>query len=527
MIVQGQVDHPRIRFPRRGLSVLLTCASFFLIQVPASGAPSGDASAKISKIKVVCDNNYPPYAFVGADGSLEGIVPDHWKAWEKATGLSVDLRGLPWAEALDEIGLDQADVIDTIFETPARRLHYDFTPAYARIEVPVFIHRSISGIASVRDLKGFRVAVKSGDAAVSELLEKGVTELAPYDSYEAIIDEAAKLDERIFCVDKPPALYYLYKHGIDRDFKIAFILNQGDFHRAVKKERRELFALVEKGFAAISPSVYAAIDRKWLGSELERRVNLRVVAIVVATALALAVLLFVAAWGLRRRVRAATIELREKVALLERSEERNRASIAEKEVLLKEVHHRVKNNMQIISSLIQLKAGDSRLKGDQSLITDIQQRIQAMAQLHELLYHSRDFGSVDAAEYLDAISRELSLGYAWPDISCSAESISIGIDEALPLGLVAGELLINSLKYAYPEARHGPIRVGLRRRGADILLRVEDEGRGLPPGTDPLSCASMGFTIVRGLASQLHAEMSFGGPPGFWAEMSLPRSMEK
>ena len=497
----------------RRRAVFCVCVSLLIVgAIWADGPP----------LRVVCDNNYPPYAFVAADGTLEGIVPDQWKAWEKATGKSVFLRGLPWAQALDAIGQDEADVIDTIFETPSRRLHFDFTPAYAHIEVPVFIHKSITGIASVRDLTGFRVGVKTGDAAASQLLEKGVSALVPYPNYEDIIEAASRFDVRIFCVDKPPALYFLYKRGLDRDFKIAFNLDNGEFHRAVKKLQPELLDLVERGFAAIPPSVYASIDRKWLGSALAPYLDIRLFAAVIAAALLLAGILFSMAWVLRRRFRAATLELRQKVILLEQSEARNKASLSEKEVLLKEIHHRVKNNMQIISSLIQLKAGNSILDEERGIVVDIQQRIQAMAQLHELLYHSKDFGSIDAADYLRSIAQELSLGYAWPDIPCLAESISIGIDEALPLGLVAGELLINALKYAYVGAERGPLRVRLWQAGAKMLLRVEDEGRGLPSGVDPSTTGSTGFTIVRGLASQLRADLSFGGPPGFWAQMSLP-----
>ena len=367
MIKRGHDGPPPGRFSRHALGAVLACVFLVLVLAPIFGATG---------IKVVCDDNYPPYAFVGADGTLEGIVPDHWKAWEKATGVSVELHGMPWSQALKAIGLDEADVIDTIFETPVRSLHYNFTSGYARIEVPIFIHKSISGIASIRDLTGFRVAVKSGDTAVSELLGRGVADLAPYDSYESIIEAAAKHDVRIFCVDKPPALHLMYKRGIDREYRIAFILNQGEFHRAVKKERPQILALVEKGFAAIPSSTYAAIDRKWFGSELTHGVDLRIIFVIVAAALGIAALLFVTVWGLRRRIRASTAELRDKVSLLERSEARNRASIAEKEVLLKEIHHRVKNNMQIISSLIQLKAGEPQFEDNRGLIADIQLRLR-------------------------------------------------------------------------------------------------------------------------------------------------------
>jgi two-component sensor histidine kinase/ABC-type amino acid transport substrate-binding protein len=472
-----------------------------------------------AELRVVCDDNYPPYAFIDSEGKLQGIVPDHWREWERATGVKVGLRGLPWSEALEEFAADRADVIDTIFDTPERRASYAFTPAYAKIDVPVFIHKSISGIASASDLAGFRVAVKAGDASVGELSARGVTALVPYEDYEEIIDAAARMDQRIFCVDKPPALYYLYKRGIERDFRIAFILNRGAFHRAVKKGRTELLALVEKGFSAVPPSTYSAINRKWLGSELARGADLRLIAIIVVAALSAAAFFFVSAWILRRRVRRATAELREKVGLLEASEARNRAALAEKEILLKEIHHRVKNNMQIISSLIQLKAGETRSEGDPSLISDIQVRIQSMAQLHELLYRSGDLASIDAAEYLRGIAAELSIGYGLQSVPFAGESVRIEIDTALPLGLIVGELLINSLKYAYPRGDRGPVAMSLGRRGESIVLRVEDNGVGLPPGVDPADSPSMGFTIVRGLAGQLRGELAFGGPPGFWAEL--------
>jgi two-component sensor histidine kinase/ABC-type amino acid transport substrate-binding protein len=502
------------------VSAIALCA---LLCLPATGSSADTAPAPAPEpIRVVCDDDYPPYAFVGADGRLQGIVPDQWRAWEAATGAKASLVGLPWAEALDAIDQDRADVIDTIFETPSRRTKYAFTPAYALIDVPVFIHKSISGIATVRDLQGFKVAVKFGDASTSELLGEGVTDLVPYPNYADIVDAASRLEQRIFCVDKPPALYYLYKHGIDRDFRIAFTLNRGEFHRAVKRGRPELLALVEKGFSSIPPSTYAAIDKAWIGAELARGLDLRLLTVIFAASLAAVASLLGIAWALRRRVRAATAELRDKIALLEASEGRNRASLAEKEILLKEIHHRVKNNMQIVSSLIQLRAGEVQGEAERSLVVDIQQRILAMAQLHELLYRSRDFASIDASEYLEAIARELSLGYGRQRVSFSGESVRIGIDAALPLGLATSELLINSLKYAYPAGETGPVRLSLRRGSAEALLRVEDEGRGLPAGVDPGSSSSMGFTIVRGLAEQLGATLAFGGGPGFWVEMAFP-----
>jgi two-component sensor histidine kinase len=228
------------------------------------------------------------------------------------------------------------------------------------------------------------------------------------------------------------------------------------------------------------------------------------------------------AGALRRRVRAATADLQQKIAELEESEGRNQAALAEKEVLLKEIHHRVKNNLQIVSSLIQLKSDELHDEGDRLLLVDIRQRILVLAQLHELLYQSRDLASIDAAEYLDAIARDTARAYSWSEMTSNVEHVILSIDEALPLGLVADELLVNAMKYAYPFDTKGQIRLVLYRDDDSLVLRVEDDGVGLPPGLDPSECDSMGFTIVRGLAEQLSGGLAFLGPPGFGVELRIP-----
>lgn len=511
----------------RGYAALLPAIALCAAQLLATArGASAEAPGALTQdappLVVVCDDDYPPYAFRDPSGKLVGIVPDLWKEWEKASGSRAALRGMPWAKALAAFDSGEADVIDTIFETPERKLRYDFTSAYAKIDVPVFIHKSISGIASPDDLAGFKVAVKAGDASIGQLEARGVSDLVPYQSYEEIVKAAARLDTRIFCVDKPPALYYLYKLGIDRDFRIAFALDGGEFHRAVKKERQDLFVRVSQGFSAIPAAESAAIERKWLGSEIGRGIDLRLLLAVGAGAIIVAAALLGLAWALRRRVRTATAELREKVALLEKSEMRNRAALEEKELLLKEIHHRVKNNLQIISSLIRLKA-EAAMDDERALplIEDIQMRIQSMAHLHELLYHSDDFGSIDAGVYLAAIARELSGMNPRVSISCEAIPFQIGLDEALPLGLLGSELLVNALKHAFPEGQGGTVRLSLREREGRAVLRVEDDGVGLGKGIFMSTSTGLGFTIVRSLAKQLRADLGAGGPPGFWVELSF------
>jgi PAS domain S-box-containing protein len=314
----------------RFTAIRLFLLAIFLV-VPCFQRLQGQtvASPPPARIVVAFDEDYPPYSFKDGEGRIQGIVPELWAAWSKITGVTVELRPLPWADAIKAFDAGEADVLDTVFQNAERSAKWDFTPAYAVIEVPVFVHRSISGIASPEDLRGFRVAAKSGDTAISELRRKGVTQISTFDDYRDVVNAAVSLDVRIFCVDGPPALYYLYKKGADHDFRLAFTLYQGAFHRAVHKVRPDLLALVNQGFSNMPGTTRAAIDNKWLGAPLASRINLRLVGIVLASLLVLLAALASAIWVLRRRIAAATAELRNKVSLLEVSESRFRIAFRE------------------------------------------------------------------------------------------------------------------------------------------------------------------------------------------------------
>ena len=190
------------------------------------------------------------------------------------------------------------------------------------------------------------------------------------------------------------------------------------------------------------------------------------------------------------------------------AEELLRASLAEKEMLLREVHHRVKNNLQVISSLVSLQYSSFRDEADRSLGMDMKARIGSMAQLHELLYGSKNLSGIDPAEYLEAIVRGLSLSYGGSPIRVRAQSDIMPIDEAMPFGLIANELLTNALKYAYSPELPGEIDVIYSLAEGWRRLEVRDEGVGLPKGFDPADSASMGFLLVRSLAEQMEGQLS-------------------
>jgi PAS domain S-box-containing protein len=280
--------------------------------ISCATTPSIFINPSLSTLRVVMDDNYPPYVFRDAEGNVQGILIDQWKLWEERTGVKVAITALPWGDALERMKAGEFDVIDTIFYTDERAQIFDFTAPYAQIDVPIFFQHNISGIADVGNLKGFRVAVKSGDANADWLIDHGITDLAYYNSYEEIIQAVARQERAIFVIDQPPALYFLYKYGIQDQFNHSAPLYSGEFHRAVTKGNAAVLYLVNAGFSAISPTEYQAIDRRWLGTGENHSLQQFIPYIVSGAVVVLVVVLVLIALNrtLQQRVRQRTQELK-------------------------------------------------------------------------------------------------------------------------------------------------------------------------------------------------------------------------
>lgn len=145
----------------------------------APGVVAQTAFGTPRNISVVMDNDYPPYAFQSDEGQLQGILIDQWQAWEKKTGIKVEIQAMNWDEALRRMRAGEFDVIDSIVETAERRDYFDFTPACASIEASIFFRHEISGITDLASLRGFPVGVKIGDQHIEKLKANGVTTVIP------------------------------------------------------------------------------------------------------------------------------------------------------------------------------------------------------------------------------------------------------------------------------------------------------------------------------------------------------------
>ncbi len=221
-----------------------------------------------------------------------------------------------------------------------------------------------------------------------------------------------------------------------------------------------------------------------LNAELEQRVNERTAAL-----------------------RHSNEELASEIADHKWAEQQIKASLQEKEVLLKEIHHRVKNNLQIISSLLNLQTGYIEDEKTLEILKAGESRVASMAMIHEQLYLSGDLAKVNFTEYIENLVANLFNSYNVNSeaiaLKINVDNVNLKLDAAIHCGLIINELISNSLKYAFPAGKEGEICIDFYRNNNHFILTVSDNGIGFPKDLDFHNTASLGLQIVTALTNQL------------------------
>lgn len=199
------------------------------------------------------------------------------------------------------------------------------------------------------------------------------------------------------------------------------------------------------------------------------------------------------------------------------------ASLQEKEILLKEIHHRVKNNLQIISSLLSLQSSELTDDNIIRIFSDSQNRIKSMALVHENLYRSDDLGKVDFNDYLNQLVSYLSQSYGdlsrKIDFKVNSDNVLLNVNTAIPCGMIINELISNSLKYAFPDGRSGKISIDLSSEDDGFRLVVSDNGVGFKGNLNVKESKTLGYLLIETLVKQIHGRMSLDTTNGTRCEI--------
>jgi PAS domain S-box-containing protein len=206
------------------------------------------------------------------------------------------------------------------------------------------------------------------------------------------------------------------------------------------------------------------------------------------------------------------------------------AGVQEKETLLREIHHRVKNNLQIISSLLSFQSKSATTPQDLAAFVDGQNRLKAMILVHDKLYRARSLSRIEFGDYVQSLANEVADAYrsmiSRVALQVEVEPLELAIEVALPCGMLLTELMTNAYKYAFPDGRGGTLRVQVQRIETHFQLTVSDDGVGLPDSVDPRNPASFGMQLAANLALQLGASLHYERGNGLRIEAQVPISLK-
>ena len=219
-------------------------------------------------------------------------------------------------------------------------------------------------------------------------------------------------------------------------------------------------------------------------------------------------------------LRALNVELEGRVLM-------GAAQLREREVMLQEIHHRVKNNLQIMSSLINLQVRTLTDVASQTALRECQSRIRTMALIHEKLYESNDYARIRLADYIKSLSEDVIVASrsltTEVRLELELQEITIAVDRAIPCGMILNELITNALKHAFTQSVRGTIRVGLQRVGVqELALTVSDDGIGMSRDFDPQKLTSLGAQLVTTLVLQLGGTLTVQAHPGSTFRVVFP-----
>jgi two-component sensor histidine kinase/ABC-type amino acid transport substrate-binding protein len=462
-------------------------------------------------IRIAFEPNYAPITFVDANGQTRGISVDYVELLEKKLGIRFQVvEPQDLSSNLDRVRKGKIDVLTSVMRTSERSAYLLFTPPYQIIPASIIVRKERKDTLTLDQMRGMKIAVVDGYAVQSYLQSRFPhLQLVPA-KYELTCLRMLSFGEvDAVVVDMASASHLIQTEGIS-NLRVAG--ESGFTYRLSLASRKDwplLNDILKKGMAAISTREAETIQHNWI--QLERKPMLsRPVWIGILTAITLTLFTIVGVvfWNrsLARMVTKRSQELTVELAERRRAEAAVHQALMEKETLIRELYHRTKNNLQIVSSLMHIRAGKAGPE-TRALVQKMDNLIRGLSLIHQMLHQSGDLSNLDLTAYLGNLVR-LAARTFWGDsshvtIDFQGEPLPVTLDIASPCGLVINELLSNTFKHAFPDGRAGHITLRVRRDGPEhFVLEYADNGMGLPEGFNSRSPKTLGLQSIFAIVEQ-------------------------
>lgn len=418
-----------------------------------------------------------------------------------------------WSELLLRLQRGELDILPAVGVTPERGPIYDFSKHPVYIDSGVLFTNPRSIPRTVFDLRGKRVAAVRGS-----VFTKGFEDYIASFGIDCDIVTTDDNPEvmRLISQGRVDAGVCIYSLGVElaREYSVAVTpisFSPLALGFAVTKGRNaDLIDGIDESMSAMAgdpKSFYALALDKWTAQRQPYRIPLWLAWLAAAL---LVCGLCLAAWTflLRRRVEAETRHLNDEIAERAKAQALLARSLAEKDILLRELYHRTKNTMQVIVSMISLEA--ARYANDESvsrLVEVTEQRILAIALVQQMLYRSKELSRIAIKDYIQELSTSILRGYGFAEgrvsLDVRIDECEVVFDTAIPLGLILNELMSNSMKYAFPGERKGRISLAYSAESeARHVLRYADDGVGVPEDFDFRAKETLGLKMIFSIGEQ-------------------------
>jgi two-component sensor histidine kinase/ABC-type amino acid transport substrate-binding protein len=410
------------------------------------------------------DPNYEPYE-IYEDGVYTGIVGDYVNIIEEKTG--IDMQPIPdlnWDKTLKGLMNGTIKVAPSCGITPSREELFLFTEPY--IDDPTVIASSTKGqyIGDIKDLKGKKIALSKNNYSI-ELISNEYPDIiiVEKNSIEECLEAVISGEVEAFIGNLNVITYYINHKGF-YNIKIASPtpFNKYEVAFLVNPEWEEFVGIVQKVFNSIEPKERHQIRKKWIGNEYDspffsERFIIWTIIIAIGLIVCFSILYY---WnkvlrGIIKRKKETEQQLKESLVTLKKQDE-------DKKVLLQEIHHRVKNNLQVVSSMIRLQANVNKDPNAVKTLNEAVDRVKTIALIHDKIYKSSDINVIQLNEYIYSLFKDIELQFSPTQkvsISIEGEDIRVSVDTIVPVALILNELVTNSFKYAFETTEEPEIKI--------------------------------------------------------------------